>query len=570
MVGQATLQITAKNNNVQISNFGENSFQITNTGTKTITQIDIDVTNALYPDSVFDPLGQAGDTSSKPLTIDSDGGTGIVAPNNASYIGDGGRSGYRGLRLKFDESVNGGFASGETIGFSIDMDPNSVAGTDKAPLDSGSTPSWDVGGVSGAELIGSSFTVTFTDGTTATGQLQGTNNQAGSQALADQSSPNLEVDLKVNGIGEGGTGYYNANQPKIIVNGAIGQTVRVVLTKGFIQPVTSYAPFLQTQLDELAETDFPANNAVEFQTVDVLLTEANQDISESFDFSDVDNYDFAGEDRLPLGFVASVIDVDNNDLPLGKVTDPIYLKFSDTEVPVVVEEETPTDAEPEVPVVVEEETSTDVEPEVPVAVEEETSPDVEPEVPIVVEEETPPDIVTDTSDNGIEEPTTTVEPDTDTVAVSDNNVVYRFFNPKVGVHFYTNDEKERRTVEETLDNYSFEGAAFRTVDPLSGDAKDVYRFFNSHTGAHLYTTDEKERDFINENLQDFSFEGTVFNAYETQVEGSIPVYRFFESTIGVHFYTPNEAEKDFVEANLSNYKIEGIAYYALPIDIADV
>ena len=564
MVGQATLEITAKNNNVQISNFGENSFQITNTGTKTIAQIDIDVTNALYSDSVFDPFGLAGDTSSKPLTIDNSGGTGIVAPSNASYIGTGGRSGYKGLRLKFDESVNGGFESGETIGFSIDMDPNSVAGTEKAPLDGGSTPSWDVGGVSGAELIGSTFTVTFTDGTTAVGQLQGANNQGGSKGLADQGSPNLQVDLTVNGVGQGGVGTYNATQPRIVVNGTIGQTVRVVLTKGFIQPVSSYAEFLQTQLDELAKTDFPANNAVEFQTVDVLLTEANQDISESFNFSGVDNYDFAGEDRLPLGFIASVIDADNNDLSLGKVTAPTYLKFSDTEVPVVVEEEIPTDMEPEIPVA--EETPTEVEPEVPVA-EAETPTEVEPEAP-VAEAETPNEVEPEVPVAEVETP---IEVGTgETVSPSDNDVVYRFFDPQAGVHFYTSDENERRTVQETLDNYSFEGATFRTIDPLSGNAENVYRFFNSRTGAHLYTTAEKERDFINENLEDFSFEGTAFSAYETQVEGSIPIYRFFESTIGVHFYTPNEAEKDFVEANLLNYKTEGIAYYALPLDTADV
>ena len=604
MVGQAILEITANSNSVQISNFGKNSFQITNIGTKTIAQIDIDVTDALYSDSVFDPFGQAGDTSSKPLTIDNNGDTGIVAPSDASYIGVGEKSGYKGLQLKFSESVNGGFESGETIGFSVDMDPNSVAGTEKAPLDSGSTPNWDVGGVSGAELIGSTFTVTFTDGTTATGQLQGTNNQSGSQGLADQASPNLEVDLMVNGIEEGGIGTYNANQLRVIVNGPIGQTVRVILTKGFIQPVTSYAAFLQTQLNELAEADFPANNAVEFQTVDVLLSEANQDISENFDFSGVDSYDFAGEDQLPLGFVASVIDVDNNDFPLGKVTDPIYLKFSEAEVPVVVESQTPTDIEPEVPVVVESETPTDIEPEVPVAVESETPTDVAPEVPVVAESKTPTDVepevpvvvesktpvdvepevpvavesktpvdkvvdVRGTETEKTEEPITAINTDTDKVTVPDNDVVYRFFNPQAGVHLYTNDENEKEVVENS-DHYSFEGAAFRTVDPLSGNAEDVYRFFNSRTGVHLYTTDEKERDFINENLEDFSFEGTVFSAYETQVKGSIPIYRFFESTIGVHFYTPHEAEKDFVEANLSNYRIEGIAYYALPLETADV
>ena len=327
MFGEAILSITLNNNNVQKSNYGSNSFQITNTGEKNIARIDINVTNALYPDAVFDPFGQAGDTASKPLTIDTDGGTGVVAPSNASYIGDGGTAGFEAIQLLFDENNNNGFEPGETIGFSVDMDPNSVAGTKKGQLDGGSNPPWDVGGVSGAELIGSTFTVIFSDGTTATEQLQGANNQAGSQTLASQDSPALPVSITVNGLNEGSVGTYDASGPSVIINGPAGQTARVVLTKGFIQPVTAYAQFLQNQLDDLAASDFPANNAVEFQTVDVLLTGANQDISNLFDFLDVQNFDFEGEDQLPLGFVASIIDPANNDLPIGPVTQPIYLKF---------------------------------------------------------------------------------------------------------------------------------------------------------------------------------------------------------------------------------------------------
>lgn len=333
-VGEAVLEITVNNNDVQSSNYGNNSFQITNTGEKKIAQVDIDVTNALYPDSVFDPFGQAGDTVSKALTINTNGGTGVDTPSDASYIGAGGTSGYEKIRLTFDEAVNNGFENGETVGFAIDMDPNSVAGTSKDPLDAGSAPSWDVGGVSGAELIGSTFTVTFTDGTTTTGQLQGVGNQAGSQALATQDSPDLAVSLVVNGLTAGEVGTYDESGPSVIVNGPAGETARVVLTKGFIQPVDPYASFLEDQLDALAASEFPANNAVEFQTVDVQLTGNNQNITNQFDFSGVPIYDFAGEDQLPLGFVASVIAPTNNDLSLGPVTQPIYLQFDETTEPI--------------------------------------------------------------------------------------------------------------------------------------------------------------------------------------------------------------------------------------------
>ena len=260
----------------------------------------------------------------------------VIAPGDY-YIGTGGTAGFEAIELQFNENVDGGFEPGETLGFSVDMDPNSVAGAQKAPLDAGSNPSWDVGGVSGAELIGSTFTVTFDDGTTATGQLQGTNNQGGSQALASQNTTDAPVTLTVNNLTGGGVGTYNnENNPVVIINGIAGQTARVVLAKGFIQPGSldpfingtpaqqGFAPVLQSQLDDLAASDFPANNAVEFQTVDVVLTGEVQDISDLFDFSGVADFDFDGEEQLPLGFVASAIDPNNNNLPIGSVTEPIY------------------------------------------------------------------------------------------------------------------------------------------------------------------------------------------------------------------------------------------------------
>ena len=351
--GEAVLTVKANSDNVQASTYSNNSFKITNTGDKKIVRADIDITNALYPDTVFDPFGQAGDKASKPLTITNDGGTGVIAPANDSYIGTGSNKGYEAIQLVFDENTNGGFESQETLVFAVDQDPNSIAGADKNPLEAGTNPSWDVGGVSGAELIGSTFTVTFDDGTTATGTLQSDKSQAGAQTLASQNISDVPVSLKVNNLGAGSVGTYDED-PTVVISGPAGQTARVVLTKGFIQPVSldsfingnaaqqQYAPVLQSQLDALAASDFPANNAVEFQTVDVLLTGEEQNITELFDFSEVADYDFEGEDQLPLGFVASAIDPANNDLPIGAVTQPIYLQVEDNDTVLTPPDTTPT------------------------------------------------------------------------------------------------------------------------------------------------------------------------------------------------------------------------------------
>ncbi|MEM7240113.1 MAG: malectin domain-containing carbohydrate-binding protein, partial [Pseudomonadota bacterium] len=136
--GEAQFSITADSNDVQISNFGSNSFQITNTGSKDIAKVEIDVTNALFEDAVFDPFGVAGDSTAKLLTINTAGGTGVIAPDHGTvgnpgttYIGTGGIEGFEGVQLLFDGDVSGGFNPGETIGFSVDMDPNSIAGSTK-------------------------------------------------------------------------------------------------------------------------------------------------------------------------------------------------------------------------------------------------------------------------------------------------------------------------------------------------------------------------------------------------------------------------------------------------------
>jgi hypothetical protein len=164
--------------------------------------------------------------------------------------------------------------------------------------------------------------------------------------------------------------------------------------------------------------------------------------------------------------------------------------------------------------------------------------------------------------NNITDPQSVV----DFFASNSDTTVYRFFNNDTGVHFYTANPEEKIAVEQ-LDNYSFEGASYQGIDPLTGQGSSVpvYRFLNEDTGVHLYTVSTQERDAVQE-LDNFSFEGEAFFAYETQVDGSIPIYRFFNPITGAHFYTPSTSERDNVENNLLDFQSEGIAYYALPSD----
>lgn len=360
-VGEAVLTINANSDNIQVSNFGNGSFTITNTGTKAIEFIEIDVADALLPDAVFDPYGVAGDSTGKALTLNggSDGGTGLVVPaggfggtaaDGTVYVGTGGIAGYEKLRLDFTS-----FTAGKSLVFGLDMDPNSIAGATKSTLDSGATlagSNWDVGGISGAELIGSSFTVGYADDTTSVGQLQGqgTGQQSGAKALSTQAAGASSVVLTVNGLGAGAEGSYGAAGPTVTISGQAGETARVVVAKGFIVPFvnnfpdtddpTEYHDQLDAQLATLASSGFPANNFVELIYADVVLDGTVQDITAMFDFANVAAYDLAtvglNEGQLPLGFAASVVDV-ATDLPKGPVTAPIHLVFTENAAPVVAD-----------------------------------------------------------------------------------------------------------------------------------------------------------------------------------------------------------------------------------------
>ncbi len=150
-------------------------------------------------------------------------------------------------------------------------------------------------------------------------------------------------------------------------------------------------------------------------------------------------------------------------------------------------------------------------------------------------------------------------------------MVYRFFRPDIGVHFYTASEVERDSIIDNLPNYAYEGesyiAAASTADPLTG-ARPVYRFFNTSTGAHLYTMSEVERDSISNNLANYNYEGIAYYGYERERPEAIPLYRFYNRVVDAHFYTPSAAEKDAVLANLPDYQLEsnaGVAFYVEPI-----
>jgi hypothetical protein len=148
-----------------------------------------------------------------------------------------------------------------------------------------------------------------------------------------------------------------------------------------------------------------------------------------------------------------------------------------------------------------------------------------------------------------------------------NLPVYRFYNLKMGVHFYTASEAEMANVRDTLYRvYRLEGVAYNLNTANPANSTSLYRFYNIKKGVHFYTASEAEKDNVVRTLSStYRLEGVAYKVCATPVPGATPVYRFYNLKQGVHFYTASEAEKDNVVRTLSStYRLEGVGYYLAP------
>lgn len=140
--------------------------------------------------------------------------------------------------------------------------------------------------------------------------------------------------------------------------------------------------------------------------------------------------------------------------------------------------------------------------------------------------------------------------------------IYRFYNPKVGGHLFTADIAEKDSVEENA-NFRSEGSGFRALSRADDEiiaSTPIYRFFNNKLGSHFFTASEQEQAHVM-TLDNFIFEGVGFRAFVDQSSSTVAIHRFFNEHSGGHFFTASEIEKAAVE-NLPNFIYEGEAFYA--------
>ena len=77
--------------------------------------------------------------------------------------------------------------------------------------------------------------------------------------------------------------------------------------------------------------------------------------------------------------------------------------------------------------------------------------------------------------------------------VTGTTAVHRFYNFRSGVHFYTSTESEfLRVKTEMAFTYRYEGIAYYARTARSTAVAPVYRFYNLRSGVHFYTTNASE------------------------------------------------------------------------------
>lgn len=142
------------------------------------------------------------------------------------------------------------------------------------------------------------------------------------------------------------------------------------------------------------------------------------------------------------------------------------------------------------------------------------------------------------------------------------DAVFRFYNPNTGVHFYTGNADEARSVAAENPVFAFENVSFQAASRSDPASIEIFRFFNTATGTHFYTASVAERDLVISSMPGFSYEGIVFNAFDASGAGRVGVHRFLNEATGAHFYTPSSDEAEIVNANLPTFTYEGIGFFA--------
>ena len=292
------------------STFTAGTFQLTNNSdSQDIVSITLDLRNAIFPDLVFDPNGEAGDSTARGFQFDSqnDAGNTIAIANfpfanAAAPFSSPHDGGYDVLTIDFDS-----FKPGQTLRFSTDVDPTSIKGSnDPGPNDSGS--------ISGLELVGATITVKFADDTELTGQVYRTpESDSGSEVVL---IPAITAAPEISAVGfDAAATVGDANQT-IRVEGNAGAQVSLLILEGAFYTEANGGfdadPFeanTAIALNEITAT-IGANGSVD---VPVNLTRTDADGGLNYIVAKYQDGNSLVSDRLILEYVPGTTDPETPD-----------------------------------------------------------------------------------------------------------------------------------------------------------------------------------------------------------------------------------------------------------------
>jgi len=157
--------------------------------------------------------------------------------------------------------------------------------------------------------------------------------------------------------------------------------------------------------------------------------------------------------------------------------------------------------------------------------------------------------------------------------------VYRFFNMRGGVHFYTANDQEFMNVYKNLSStFHYDGVAYTVPWGISSDPGlqnpntfPLYRFYNKTTGVHFFTMSEQEKaNVIATRSDDYVYEGVAYwvsdRIYSNGILdlfglGGMPVHRFYMPARDAHFFTANSGEIFGLPKLSQEYQYEGVGFY---------
>lgn len=142
--------------------------------------------------------------------------------------------------------------------------------------------------------------------------------------------------------------------------------------------------------------------------------------------------------------------------------------------------------------------------------------------------------------------------------------VYRFWSPSQSRHLYVVDKAERnRLLKDRSRAWIHEGPAFYVFMAHGPETVPVYRFRSNRLGLKFYTVNERERSMLTADGSGWADEGIAFYVYPEKVHTDlVPVYRLWSDRLGCHFYTAREDEKaKLCDDPARSWTYEGIAWY---------